>query len=176
MNRYESGLQKIIPAVLIYVFHEDHVLMLHRNDPSKETTDFHHGKWNGLGGKLELGESPLIAAVRELKEESGINLPPQNFKNLGSLFFPNFKPHKNEDWWVSIYSVDLKAKPRTLNSVEGSLSWVEKKEIFKLNLWEGDLIFLPHILDKKSVSGTFWYENKKLAHHEIEVRTLNTFC
>ncbi len=33
---------------------------------------FGMGKWNGFGGKIERGESPIQAAARELTEEAGI--------------------------------------------------------------------------------------------------------
>ncbi len=33
-----------------------------------------HGKWNLLGGKLEYGESPEEAVVREVEEESGVEV------------------------------------------------------------------------------------------------------
>ena len=32
------------------------------------------GKWNGVGGKVELGEAPLPAMIREFKEETGVHI------------------------------------------------------------------------------------------------------
>ena len=61
------------------------------------------GKWNGLGGKCEPDESPLEAAIREFKEESGLVLEPGAVKPLGVLQFPNFKPAKHEDWMVFVF-------------------------------------------------------------------------
>ena len=54
-------------------------LMLHR---VKKENDYHHGKWNGLGGKFEPGESPEECAVREIKEESGLNVKSIKMKGL----------------------------------------------------------------------------------------------
>ena len=45
--------------------------MLHRN---KKDGDVHRGKYNGLGGKLEPGESPEDCVTREVYEESGLRL------------------------------------------------------------------------------------------------------
>ncbi|OAX43801.1 hypothetical protein K503DRAFT_846947 [Rhizopogon vinicolor AM-OR11-026] len=41
-------------------------------------------KYNGFGGKVELGETPAEAAMRELKEEAGIVAP---LEHAGSLLF-----------------------------------------------------------------------------------------
>ena len=56
-------------ATLCYVQKPGHTLMLHR---VKKKNDMHQGKWNGLGGKLEAGESPEECALREVWEETGL--------------------------------------------------------------------------------------------------------
>jgi len=55
----------MILATLCYIHHAEHTLMLHR---LKRNDDIHHGKWNGLGGKFEMGESPEECVVREVRE------------------------------------------------------------------------------------------------------------
>jgi len=55
-------------ATLCYVQTVTHTLMVHRN---KKENDMHEGKWNGLGGKVEPGESPEECVIREVLEESG---------------------------------------------------------------------------------------------------------
>src|SRR4051812_2814241 len=97
-NAFETGERKVIPAVLIYAWRGDEVLMIRRD--SGRPGDYHAGKWNGLGGKLELDESPVEGARRELREEAGLDLPESAFRALGSIQFPNFKAHKKEDWVV----------------------------------------------------------------------------
>ena len=61
-------------ATLCYVVDGEKTLMLYRN---KKEDDYHEGKWNGLGGKLEHGETPEECAVREVFEESGLIMPQQ---------------------------------------------------------------------------------------------------
>ena len=51
---------KTIEASLVYLFKDDHVLMMHR---VKKEKDIHKDKWNGLGGKLEPAESPEESAI-----------------------------------------------------------------------------------------------------------------
>lgn len=47
------------------------LLAAKRSDP--DTPDA-HGKWNFIGGKIEFGEDPAAAIVREVKEESGLGV------------------------------------------------------------------------------------------------------
>ena len=70
---------------LCYVREKGKTLMIHRN---KKDNDVHEGKWNGLGGKLEQGESPEECAVREVYEESG--LLGKNPKLKGIITAPMF--------------------------------------------------------------------------------------
>jgi 8-oxo-dGTP diphosphatase len=54
-------------ATLCYVRRQGQTLMIHR---IKKANDMHLGKWNGLGGKLNPGESPEECAVREIFEDN----------------------------------------------------------------------------------------------------------
>jgi len=67
-------------ATLCYVIDKNRnsTLMIHR---VKKENDYHRGKWNGLGGKFEPGESPEDCAVREIEEESGLII--KNIKMKG---------------------------------------------------------------------------------------------
>lgn len=169
MNAYESGQRKCIPAVLIYVRSGDRVLMLHRNangPRSDGLPDYHAGKWNGLGGKLEADESPLEASVRELREESGLDLPAAWFHPMGTLQFPNFKPHKSEDWLCFVFEVQIPADDRaridaqSLQGPEGELHWIQVSDLLKLNLWAGDLHFIPYVQAGRPFFGTIWYHGQ----------------
>ena len=60
-------------ATLCYIIDREKncTLMLHR---IKKENDFHEGKWNGLGGKFELHETPEECVIREIEEESGLKI------------------------------------------------------------------------------------------------------
>ncbi|MCK7526389.1 MAG: NUDIX domain-containing protein [Ignavibacteriales bacterium] len=58
--------------------------MLHR---VKKENDYHEGKWNGLGGKFEQGESPEECAVREIEEECGLKVKVSNNERIYNLSF-----------------------------------------------------------------------------------------
>ena len=168
MNAYEAGTRKAIPAVLVYVRCDDRVLMVHRNAPDRPN-DYHAGKWNGLGGKCEPDESFVEAARREVREESGLDLPQASFRTLGVLQFPSFKAHKNEDWLVFVLAAevgsDVMARP--VSGPEGDLHWVPVKDLLSLNLWPGDKHFLPFVAQDRPFTGTIWYRGPEVVRHEV---------
>ena len=54
---------------LCYLEKDGKYLMLHR---VKKDNDENTGKWIGVGGKFEEGESPEECAAREIYEETGL--------------------------------------------------------------------------------------------------------
>jgi 8-oxo-dGTP diphosphatase len=146
---------------LLYAFHEHKLLMIQSKT------------WNGLGGKLELGETPLDAAVREFAEEAHCQTTHAQWTWTGQLYFPNFKAQKNEDWWVTVFVCTLTAEQVAEIPVndpqhqEGLLNWVSESEVPTRDLWDGDLNFLPFVFARRPFQGTFFYENGSCVRHEI---------
>lgn len=149
---------KLVAATLCYLRTGGKTLMLHRN---KKEGDVHRGKWNGLGGKLESGETPEECVVREVREESGLTVRSPRLR--GILTFPAFK--SGEDWLVFVYTAEGYAG--SLGPCpEGDLEWVPDAKIAGLPLWEGDRVFLPWLEQEKFFSGKFVYRDGRLASHE----------
>ena len=79
--------EKIDFTVAIFVVHEDKVLVIHHRNLNK---------WLPLGGHIELDEDPEIAALREAKEESGLDVellgerPPTTGPGTRALIAPRF--------------------------------------------------------------------------------------
>ena len=86
-------------ATLCYIRKDHHTLMVHR---IKKENDMHAGKWNGLGGKLEPGETPEACATREIWEESGLRV--KNLILRGVITFPGFAA--DEDWYTFLFVID----------------------------------------------------------------------
>jgi len=86
-------------STLCYINDGHKTLMLHR---VKKKDDVHEGKWNGLGGKFIAGESPEDCVIREVKEESGLDITKPTF--CGVMTFPEFKD--GEDWLVFLFRAD----------------------------------------------------------------------
>ncbi|MCM8537456.1 MAG: 8-oxo-dGTP diphosphatase [Lentisphaeraceae bacterium] len=152
---------KTIEATLVYVFKDDKCLMLHR---IKKDEDIHKNKWNGLGGKMESGESPEECAKREVLEESGLSIDSPKF--AGHLFFPNFDKQQNH-WSVFIFTANQFTGELIENCPEGELHWIPSKDILELNLWEGDKKFLPMVLSGKTFLGKFNYADGRLVDFSL---------
>ena len=58
-------------ATICYIKKDGYTLMLKR---TKKKNDIHEGKWVGVGGKMEMGESPEDCIRREVFEEPGLTL------------------------------------------------------------------------------------------------------
>ncbi len=143
-------------ATLCYLKKNAKTLMMRRN---KRTDDIHFGKWNGLGGKLEPGETPEECVIREVLEESGLCI--QQPRLVGLLTFPDFKD--DEDWYVYVYTA-YSFSGNLQECAEGVMEWIDDAEILDLPLWEGDRHFLRWIEEKKFFSGKFVYKEKVLVH------------
>jgi len=144
---------------LCYVKRDGKTLMMYRN---KKPGDIHNGKWNGLGGKLHMGETPEECVIREVKEESGLVIEHPQLR--GVLTFPSFKDE--EDWYVYVF-VASNFSGELHDCDEGDLSWVSDDDLLSLDLWEGDPIFLKHLAENRFFSGKFSYQNGKLVTHHM---------
>ena len=75
-----EGWSKLI--VNVFIFDEDKFLMIRRT----ETAPFKPGAWDIPGGEVEPREAPLAAAVREVKEETQLE--------VGQFTFTSQAPEK----------------------------------------------------------------------------------
>ncbi|GAB4495059.1 MAG: 8-oxo-dGTP diphosphatase [Anaerolineales bacterium] len=147
-------------ATLCYLRQNNHTLMLHR---IKKANDMHQGKWNGLGGKFNPGESPEDCAIREVREESGLTM--LNPRLRGIITFPAFGSEEH-DWYAFLFTADC-FTGELIDSPEGVLRWIPDEQLLDLPLWEGDRIFIPWLNQPHFFSAKFVYHNNTLHHHEV---------
>ena len=121
-------------TTLAYIEQGDSYLLLHR---VKKKNDLNEGKWIGVGGKIEEGESIVHAFKREIKEETGLDV--KSYSYLGKIDFLNdaYPPERMFLFKVTSFEGEVS------NCDEGELAWVKKEEMGSLPMWEGDKAFLP---------------------------------
>ena len=143
----------MIKTVLCYIENNEQYLMLLRN---KKNVDINKGKWIGVGGHIEKGESKEEALIREVKEETNLKL--NSFKYRGEILFVN---NDFEEIMYLYTSSDYSGEIKECD--EGELKWIKFKNIPSLNLWEGDRIFLPRLIkDNSLINLELYYDNDKL--------------
>ncbi len=119
-------------STLCYMERDNQYLMLHR---VSKKNDVNKDKWIGVGGHFEAQESPEECLLREVWEETGYRLTSYQYRGLVTFVYG-----KDVTEYMSLFTADgFEGEPHACD--EGVLEWVDKKDIFKLNLWEGDKIF-----------------------------------
>lgn len=120
-------------TTLCYLEQDGCWLMLYR---VKKQQDENAGKWIGVGGKFEDGESPEDCSLRETREETGLTLTRWRYRGLVT-----FVSDRYETEYIHLFTADgWTGTPKECD--EGELAWIKKSELLKLRLWEGDKIFL----------------------------------
>ena len=127
-------------TTLCYIEKENKYLMLHRTSKKK---DGNKDKWIGVGGHFEKGESPEECLLREVKEETGLELTSYQFRGIVTFISDEWP-----DEYMCLYTAD-RYTGDIGNCDEGELVWVEKGKIMDLNIWEGDKIFLKLLMENQ---------------------------
>ncbi len=122
-------------TTLCYIERDDKYLMLHR---VSKKNDINKDKWIGVGGHFKENESPEECIKREILEETGYDIP---LKEIYPRAVVTFVSEKGDYELMFLFTAKApSSEPKKCD--EGELVWVEKKDVEKLNLWEGDKIFL----------------------------------
>ena len=142
-------------TTLCYIRKNGKLLLLFRN---RKEHDPNEGKWVGIGGKFEEGETAEECLLREVKEETGLLLTSFYFHGVISFRSDRWEP---EDMYL--FSSDGFEGEIAEDCPEGILRWIPEEEVLKLPMWEGDRYFLePLIKGEKQIEMTLFYEGDAL--------------
>lgn len=147
---------------LCYMQDNNRTLMLHR---TKKKNDVNKGKWIGVGGKLEKGETPEDGIIREIKEETGYTAEKVDFKGI-VVFNYNEQPSE----YMHLFTCD-KFNGVMHECNEGDLKWIDGEDILDLNLWEGDKVFIDLLKEGAPFFYlTLNYRDDKLLDYRVEFK------
>ena len=115
--------------------------MLHR---VKKSVDENAGKWIGVGGGFEEGESPEACMLREVYEETGLRLRSWRYRGIVSFLSDVWGAEDMHLFTADGFEGELR------DCEEGVLAWKKKEEVVHtLPIWEGDRIFLKLLADER---------------------------
>lgn len=140
MPKQDQGMSsdryQIIPRTLIFITNEDKILLM-KGAPTKRIWA---NQFNGIGGHIEKGEDIRQAALRELKEETGLSV---SSLKLCATIMIDVGDHSGIGLFVFRGREPMGGLQ---NSEEGSLNWVPIAELHNYPLVEDLPIILPEIL------------------------------
>ncbi|MBD3107884.1 8-oxo-dGTP diphosphatase [Bacillus sp. AGMB 02131] len=119
--------------------------------------------WKGIafpGGKVEDGESLIDSAIREIKEETGLTV--SHLEPCGVINW--FNNETGERYFVFNYRTDVYSGELLEHTDEGTVFWVNREDLPKLNLAEGMQERLPMFLDKAYSEGFAVWNNHEPGH------------
>ena len=146
------------------VIHRDGKLLL-----GKKKRGYAEGIWNGYGGKVEPGETPEEAMLREFWEESGAKAT--KHEKVGYIeFTSNIEDYLSE---CHLYRID-EYEGEIIETEEMFPQWFNVSELPFNEMWPDDPHWLPLVLEGKKVKGRFILkDNKTVDYFEIaEVESL----
>ena len=118
---------------------------------------FGEGKYNGVGGKLEEGETPEQAMIRETKEE--ILVTPTKYEKVGFLEFDEYYKGKKGRIAFHLYiATEWIGEPS--ESDEMIPKWFDINEIPYDKMFPDDKHWLPYILDGKKIKAYFDFDEE----------------
>jgi len=128
---------------------------------------FGEGRWNGVGGKVEEGESIEQATIRETQEEIGVT--PDSLEKVADLRFKAFFKGDLTLMHVHTYfSYKWIGTPK--ESEEMSPKWFNLDNIPYDSMWDDDKYWLPLVIKGQKVSADFEFDKSdKVISHSVKI-------
>ena len=121
------------------------------------------GKINGPGGKVDPGETPLSAAIRETQEEIGVT--PLHPELRGELWF-------HFSYGLNLHCLIFLAEAYVgtpADSDEAIPIWFPLDALPYDEMWADDRAWLPLLLDGKRFEGTVLVDGEESTGHKIAI-------
>lgn len=160
-------------STLCYIEKDGCYLMM---DRVVKENDVNHDKWIGVGGHFEEGETADECLVREVREETGVVISDYRYRGLITFVPPEGSIELMHLYTATLDGADMsgsiissimavqgnsaETESNEILMDEGILKWIPKEQIWNLELWDGDRIFLKILMEDRD------FENMLLAYDE----------
>ena len=146
---------------LLFLRKDDQILL------AMKKRGFGEGRWNGVGGKVEAGESIEQAMVRETEEEIGVT--PTVYEQVADIRFDEYFKGEPTLMHVHVFTATEWVGEPT-ETEEMAPKWFSTTEIPYDDMWPDDPFWLPEIIDGKKISADFKLDEKDvIVSHTITV-------
>jgi 8-oxo-dGTP diphosphatase len=142
-------------AVLCFIFRDNEVLLI------EKLRGLGAGKVNGPGGRLEPGENPEQAAIRELQEE--ISVTPLRLSKLGKLCFAFVSGYHLEAWVFRADDYDGVPAP----SDEAIPFWNSLETLPFERMWSDDREWFPYLIRNEAFEGRFIFDDDSMLFCDV---------
>ena len=149
-----------IRRTLLFLIKDDQILL------AMKKRGFGAGKWNGVGGKLDSGETIEEALVRECEEE--ISVKPLSWKKVAELDF--VQDATTDPWHMYVHAyVTTEWEGTPTESEEMRPEWYPITNIPYADMWDDDQFWLERALNGEKLYGEFTFdEQDKMISHTIQ--------
>jgi len=113
---------------------------------------FGEGRWNGVGGKVEPGETIEAAMLRETHEEIGVT--PTTYEKVGDIRFDEYFKGEPTLMHVHIF-VATEWEGTPTESEEMAPQWFNVTDIPYTDMWSDDPYWLPRVIEGEKISADF---------------------
>lgn len=144
-----------IHATLMFIVKKGRILLIEKK------RGLGAGKINGPGGKIDPGETPLEAAIRETQEE--LLITPLGARKLGELWFAM---SDHPDILCHVFRSDDHVGTPT-ETDEAVPVWTPLGDIPYSRMWEDDRHWLPSLIDETTFHGRFVFEGEDMRWMDI---------
>lgn len=142
-------------ATLVFVLEGDQILLIEKK------RGLGRGKVNGPGGKVDPGETIEECAVRECREELGVEV--RNLEHLGEHRFQFTNGYSIHCW---VYRTRDYTGP-AIETPEAKPLWTSVDDIPFERMWEDDHIWLPMIIRGEAFTANWIFDDDHMLDYEL---------
>lgn len=143
-------------ATLMFVIRDGQVLLIHKKK------GLGAGKINGPGGRLDPGETPRQAAIREVQEE--LVVTPTGVREAGELMFQFVDGFSIHGYVFT--ATGIEGEPQETG--EAIPLWTPLDQIPFDRMWEDDRVWIPLMLAGTPFTGRFLFDGDKMLEYRLE--------
>ena len=155
LSRRLVGWQPEETGTLLFLIRRGEVLLI------RKKRGHGAGRINGPGGKIDPGETALAAAVRETREETGVEVLDAELR--GEFRFVEL----NGPQWLGYVFLAGRYRGEPVQTPEADPFWCPLDALPFHEMWEDDRYWLPRLLAGERLRGDFLFDHGRLLAHRL---------